>query len=60
MSLDKAIASGKEKRTPYRGGKSVSNQCKNHGSCPYCRDNRMIANKKREVKADDSADKGSC
>ena len=37
MSLDKAIAHGKEKRKPYRGAKAVDATCRNHGSCPHCR-----------------------
>jgi len=37
MSLDKAIASGKEKRKPYRGAKAIDYTCRNHGSCAYCR-----------------------
>lgn len=36
MSLDKAIASGKEKRKPYRGAKAIDHTCRNHGSCPSC------------------------
>ena len=36
MSLDKAIASGKEKRKPYRGAKAIDGTCRNHGSCPAC------------------------
>lgn len=36
MSLDKAIASGKEKRKPYRGAKAIDHTCRNHGSCPGC------------------------
>ena len=31
MSLLKAIIHGKEKRKMYRGGKSVSIHCRNHG-----------------------------
>lgn len=41
MSLDKAITSGKEHRKQYRGAKAVNNQCRNHGSCPFCRENRL-------------------
>ena len=39
MSLDKAIAHGKEKRKPYRGAKAVDKSCRNHGDCPWCRKN---------------------
>jgi hypothetical protein len=41
MSMDKAIAHGKEKRKPYRGSKAIDRTCRNHGSCPYCRENRL-------------------
>lgn len=41
MSLDKAIEHGKEKRKPYRGAKAVDCICRNHGSCPWCRANRL-------------------
>lgn len=66
MSLNKAIAHGKEKRKPYGKcsgtfAKSVSFHCRNHGGkrhkkrnnweCEWCKDNRQHANKKREDKA---------
>ena len=41
MSLDKAIKHGKEKRKPYRGAKAIDCTCRNHGSCTWCRDNRL-------------------
>ena len=41
MSLDKAIKHGKEKRKPYRGSKAIDCTCRNHGSCVWCRDNRL-------------------
>lgn len=40
MSLDKAIEHHKEKRKPYRGAKAIDCTCRNHGSCPWCRENR--------------------
>ena len=43
--LDKAILSGKEKREKYRGAKAVDRSCRNNGSCPYCRSNRMKGTK---------------
>lgn len=51
MSLNKAIESGKEHRQPYKGGKSVSYGCRNHGSCSYCRSNRLHSQRKREAAA---------
>lgn len=41
MSLDKAIMHGKEKRKPYRGSKAIDKTCRNHGSCAWCRENRL-------------------
>ena len=41
MSLNKAIKYGKERRKAYRGAKAVDRTCRNHGSCPYCRENRL-------------------
>ena len=48
MSLNKAIEHGKEKRKPYRGAKAVDCTCRNHGSCGWCRDNRLHKFKKKE------------
>ena len=60
MSLLKAIIHRKEKRKMYRGGKSVSIHCRNHGGsknkkrkywqCEYCLGNRQHSNKVREEK----------
>ena len=47
MGHERAIESGKEKRKRYRGPKSVSQICRNNGSCPYCKDNRIHKNHKR-------------
>ena len=41
MSLDKAIEHGKEKRKPYKGAKAIDCTCHNHGSCEWCRYNRV-------------------
>lgn len=51
MSLDKAIEHGKERRRQYRGAKALDRSCRNHGSCPFCRENRTHASKVREQKA---------
>ena len=48
--LDKAIKYGKEKRKPYSGSKAIDRTCRNHGSCPFCKGNRLYKNKKREQK----------
>ena len=41
MSLDKAIKHGKEKRKPYYGSKAIDCTCRPHGSCEWCRSNRL-------------------
>ena len=41
MSLDKAIEHGKEHRKPYTGAKAVDCTCRNHGSCDWCKENRL-------------------
>lgn len=48
MSLDKAIAHGKEKRKPYIGSKAVDRSCRSHGDCPYCSTGRQHKHKRRE------------
>ena len=48
MSLDKAIEHGKEKRKPYRGSKAIDCTCRNHGSCEWCLENRLIQKLRRE------------
>lgn len=56
MSLDKAIKYGKEKRKPYTGAKAVDSTCRNHGSCPYCQQNRTHKHKKREKEEENYED----
>lgn len=44
MSMDKAIEHGKEHRKPWRGSarsKNFDKTCRNHGSCDYCKFNRL-------------------
>lgn len=38
----------KDRRKELTGAKSVDSSCGNHGSCSYCRSNRLISSKKRE------------
>lgn len=47
MSMDKAIASGKEHRKKYRGTKAFDCSCRNHGTCDYCKSNRLYKNLKK-------------
>ena len=48
MSLDKVIEHGKEKRKQYYGAKAVDRTCRNHGSCDWCKGNRLHKLKKKE------------
>ena len=41
MGLEKAIEHGKEHRKPYRGSKAFDYSCRNHGDCPWCKENRL-------------------
>ena len=41
MSLTKSILHGKEKRKPYYHSGRFDKTCRPHGSCPYCRGNRL-------------------
>lgn len=50
MSLDKSITHGKEHRKPYRGAKAIDRTCRNHGSCEWCKGNRMHRNDKRQLR----------
>ena len=52
MSLDKAIAHGKEKRRPYyRRSSRIDKTCRPHGGCPWCLSNRYHAARVREQAA---------
>ena len=52
MSLNKAIEHGKEKRKPYRGSKAFDHTCRNHGSCDWCRENRLYRENRLKEKLD--------
>lgn len=41
MSLDKAIASGKEHRKQYKDSRAIDWSCRCHGGCDWCRGNRL-------------------
>lgn len=53
MSLDKSIEHGKDWREPYRRAKSIDKTCRNHGSCEYCKANRLYSSKKRKAIAEE-------
>ena len=51
MSLDKAIEYGKEKRKSYKGAKAIDCTCRNHGSCEWCKGNRLY----QQLKIDEAS-----
>lgn len=53
MSLEKAIEHGKEKRRPYRHSQRFDWTCRNHGSCAWCRGNRLHGRRRAEAAAKD-------
>lgn len=50
--LDKAIQHGKEHRKPYRKAARFDRTCRPHGSCDYCRDNRLYRHRKAKAQAE--------
>ena len=60
MSLDKAIQHGKEKRKPYTGAKKVDKTCRNHGSCDWCKCNRLYQQLKTEEAAKQALEEMEC
>ena len=56
MGLEKAIQYGKEKRRPYKGAKAVDCSCRNHGTCEWCRQNRMYKTIRDLVRTDQELD----
>lgn len=53
MRLNKAILHGKVKKRPYRGGKAIDRQCRNHGGCNWCEGTRTYNSRKKELVAND-------
>lgn len=53
MSLEKAIAHGKEHRKPYRGLAAYDTWCRNHGGCHVCERRRLHQSRKELEKAND-------
>ena len=52
MSLDKAIESGKEHRKKFTGAKAIDCTCRNHGTCEWCKRNRLYQAQKEQSKID--------
>jgi hypothetical protein len=53
MSLDKAIEHKKEKRKPYYRSGAFDKTCRPHGYCPYCKNNRLFNQKRKELDAEE-------
>jgi hypothetical protein len=59
MALNKAIQSGKEHRKPWHDSRAIDGSCENHGSCPWCRENRLYQRRKLEdIQRQDLIDSG--
>ena len=50
--FDKLVQLKKEHRKPYHDSRAFDRHCRNHGWCPYCRDNRLYCSKKRIEKTE--------
>ncbi len=48
MSLEKSIASGKDRRKQYYGAGKHDRTCRPNGGCPYCKNGRAHKNKRRD------------
>jgi len=53
MSFDKHYPNRKDHRHPYRGAKRYDRSCRPNGSCDYCRNNRLHADRRQRAKAND-------
>mgnify|MGYP001818201595 FL=1 len=51
MSFENDYPKRKDWRKPYRKAKAFVRSCRNHGSCPYCLNNRMYNTLKRKTGA---------
>jgi hypothetical protein len=54
MAFDKRYPNRKDIRAPYRKSKRFDRTCRNHGSCPYCENNRLHNDRRRELAAKDN------
>lgn len=52
MSFDKSIKNGREHRKPYCKSKAADKTCRNHGTCVYCRSDRLYSMKKTLLRAE--------
>ena len=52
MFKEEYFGRGKENRKVYRGSKAVDKTCRCHGTCPYCKANRLYSIKKNIEKTE--------
>ncbi len=56
MGLEQAIKHKKEKRKPYYDSRRFDVTCRNHGSCPWCKGNRLHKKEQEEERLKDMED----
>lgn len=45
-------------KQPYRKSRRFDKTCRNHGSCPYCRNNRLYSSNKKLIAFQDEKEEG--
>lgn len=55
MAFDKQYPNRKDWRRPYRKRGRYAKSCRPNGGCPYCRESRLHATRRRMMKAADTA-----
>jgi hypothetical protein len=58
MAFDKSYPNRKDIRKPYRKSRRFDRTRRNHGSCPYCANNRAHNDRRREVASDSGREDG--
>jgi len=53
MTFDNSYPNRKDWRRQYSDSKAVDRTCRNHGSCPHCRNNRLHKHRRKEPLKDD-------
>jgi len=53
MSFYKEYPNRKDWRKPYRDSRGIDSQCKNHGRCSWCHQNRTYADRRFRLIADE-------
>ena len=57
MGFDNVYPNRKDWRKPYRRSKRFDCTCRNHGSCEWCRNNRLYFDRKYRLMADKELNK---